>query len=95
MILLNNDILSIFVKIKRLEVLRTLFGEETLYIISGVLDEIQKGFAKGYSYPQYVFEEIATGKIKILYLNERESGFVVRYSNHELQHLLFCLKNWW
>lgn len=74
MTLLDNDILSIFAKIKRLDLLHTLFGEELLYIASGVLEEIQAGLVEGYSYPQYVLEEIAIGKIKILYLNERELG---------------------
>lgn len=74
MILLDNDILSTFAKVKRLDLLRTLFREEAFYITSGVLEEIQASLADGYSYPQYVLEEIATGKIKILYLNERELG---------------------
>jgi predicted nucleic acid-binding protein len=72
MILLDNDILSTFAKIKKLDILRILFAQDVLYITSGVLEEVQISLEEGYSYPKYIFDEIVNGKIKILYLKRIE-----------------------
>ena len=52
MYLLDTNILSTFAKIKRMDILFKVFGEDRLFISPGVLSEIKLASERGYDFPE-------------------------------------------
>ncbi len=63
-ILCDTDILSVFAKIDRLDLLEDAFPNAEMIIVEAVYDELEKAEENGYSFPEKIFNSTDTTTLK-------------------------------
>ena len=76
MIVLDTDILSCFSKIKRFDLLQSLFKKEEFCIPLRVYEELLRAKEKGYDFVDYALKLIEEGKIRVEPLDRKELDVV-------------------
>jgi len=72
MIIIDNNILSTFAKIGRLDILFRLFPQRQIAIVPAVYDELRIGIKKGYVQLEDVMAMVEKKSIRLITLTEAE-----------------------
>ena len=102
MIIIDNNILSTFAKIGRLDILFRLFPQKQIAIVPAVYDELRVGIRKGYVQLEDVMAMVEKKSIRLITLTEAEiflkPTLPVSFDEGELESVAVCksrsVKNW-
>lgn len=82
MFLLDNDILSTFAKIERMDLLFDLFGERSVAVTGNVVFEINKAIEIGLVVYEHVLDLVESGRIRILPTTKRDLALMRELPNY-------------
>ena len=94
MIIIDNNILSTFAKIGRLDILFRLFPQRQIAIVPAVYDELRIGIRKGYVQLEDVMAMVEKKSIRLITLTEAEiflkPTLPVSFDEGELESVAVC-----
>jgi predicted nucleic acid-binding protein len=94
MIIVDNNILSTFAKIDRLDILFQLFPQTQIGIVPAVYNELRIGVRKGHVQLKQVMEMVQQKRIRLITLTEEEiflkPYFPVSFDEGELESVAVC-----
>ena len=96
MILGDTDVLSAMAKISRLPLLFSLLAADKLYVVPGVVAELEHSFSLGRQYATDLFAFLTAGRIEIVYLTPEEAvireGFPITLGAGERESVAVALQ---
>ena len=80
-VVLDTDVLSIFAKVEKLQLLEALFGKSKLLVTPAIYQELMVPLSYGYRFPEKVFTVIT---LTLLTIEEKQSAVDLQRRNQRL-----------